>query len=55
MERLKWPIVGVAVVLLLVVLLADILGVPPHVARIIRDALALLLAGLALGPRLFVS
>jgi len=55
MEKLKWPIIVVAVLLLLVVLLADILGVPQHVARALRDALALLIAALALGPRLFGS
>ena len=55
MEKLKWPIIVVAVLLLGVVLLADTLGVPPAVARALRDALALLLAGLAVGPRLFGS
>jgi len=55
MEKVKWPIIVVAVLLLLVVLLADILGVPPGVARLIRDALAVLLGALALGPKLFGS
>ena len=55
MEKAKWLILGVAVLLVAVVILADTLGVPPHVARLIRDALALLLAAAALGPRLFGS
>ena len=51
MENRKWLVTLVAVLLVVVVLLADILGVPPHVARMLRDALALLLAATALLPK----
>ena len=55
MEKLKWPIIAVAALLLVVVLLADTLGVPRDVAQALRDALALLLGGCVMARRLFGS
>ena len=53
MEMKKWLVIVVAILLVVVVLLADMLGVPPHVARMLRDALALLIAATATVHRLY--